>query len=412
MEIKNKKLIENIFSLGFMQVIMYIFPLITLPYITRVLGVQNYGLVAFAASFIQYFVLFIDYGFELSATKEISSHRENKKVVSNIFNSVLVSKSLLFLLSTAIMLILTFSIPQLRENWLLMTLSFITVIGNVIYPVWFFVGIEHMKYITFLNILSRTIFMVLLFIFIKNHDDYLWMPILTSTGSIVAGIISLYVATKRFDIKIYIPKWKSVVHQLKYSTQFFFTRLSSYGTANTNTFCLGLICSKITVGYYVAAYNIFWAVNAFSATFEVPFFPYMNKNKDLKLYKKVFPLAFIGFGIMSLFLYVFAKPIITVFYGEAMMPAFNILKIFCINLFIIRIAGIIGYPLLGAFGHIKTSNNISIFSSIFHLIGLLFLFLTNNLTMFTIAWLIVISNSINLILKILFILKYKIFSIK
>lgn len=412
MKEKNKKLIENTIAIGALQLIMYIFPLITLPYQTRVLGVENFGLVAFAASFIQYFTLFVDYGFELSATKEISSHRENKKVVSNIFNSVLVSKSLLFLLSTAIMLVLTFSIPQLRENWLLMILSFITVIGNVIYPVWFFVGIEHMKYITFLKILSRTIFMVLLFIFIKNPDDYLWMPILTSTGSIVSGLISLYVATKRFGIQLFLPKWSFIIHQLKYSTQFFFTRLSAFGTTNTNTFCLGLIGSKLAVGYYVAAYNIFWAVNAFSSTFEVPFFPYMNKNKDLKLYKKVFPLAFIGFGIMSLFLYVFAKPIITVFYGEAMMPAYDILKIFCINLFILRIADIIGYPLLGAFGHIKTSNNISIFSSIFHLIGLLFLFLTNNLTMFTIAWLIVISNSINLILKIFYIFKYKIFSIK
>ncbi|MGN0014156.1 MAG: oligosaccharide flippase family protein [Candidatus Gastranaerophilaceae bacterium] len=412
MKEKNKKLIENTIATGALHLIMCLFPLITLPYQTRVLGVENYGLVAFAASFIQYFVLFIDYGFELSATKEISSHRENKKVLSNIFNSVLVSKTLLFFTSIIIMLILTFSIPQLRENWLLMILSFITVIGNVIYPVWFFVGIEHMKYITFLNILSRTIFMVLLFIFIKNPDDYLWMPILTSTGSIVAGIISLYVATKRFDIKIYIPKWKSVVHQLKYSTQFFFTRLSSYGTANTNTFCLGLIGSKLAVGYYVAAYNIFWAVNVFSSSFEAPFFPYMNKNKDLKLFKKIFFLAFIGFGIMSLFLYIFAKPIITVFYGQPMMPAYNILKIFCINLFVLRIAGIIGYPLLGAFGHIKTSNNISIFSSLCHFAGLFILFLTHHLTMFTIAWLIVISNSINLILKIFYIFKYKIFSVK
>ncbi len=412
MQEKNKRLLENFISLGALQVIMYIFPLITLPYQTRVLGVENYGLVAFAASFIQYFTLFTDYGFELSATKEISSHRENKKVLSNIFNSVLSAKMILFFISLFVMLALTFSVPQLREHWLLMILSFLTVVGSIIYPIWFFVGIEHMKYITFLNLLSRTIFMVLLFVFIKKPDDYLWMPILTSIGSITAGLISLNVAIRRFGIKIFVPKWSSIIHQLKFSTQFFFTRLASYGTANTNTFCLGLICSKLTVGYYVAAYNIFWAINCLSGAVDTVFFPYMNKNKDLKLYKNIFLLIILGFGILSLFMYFLAKPIITIFYGQTMLPAYHILKIFCINLFLNKICGLISYPLLGAFGHIKEANNASIVASVFHCVGLLILFLVNHLTMYSIAILIVISTSVNLILKCYYIFKYKILTTK
>lgn len=412
MQEKNKRLIDNILSMGALQLVMYIFPLITAPYITRVIGVENYGLVAFANSLIQYFVLFVDYGFELSATKKISQNTHNQNNLSKIFSSVMFAKFILFFISFIIMLLLIIFVPKFHEIWLLIVFSFLTVVGNIFYPVWFFLGVERMRYVTYLNILSRSIFVILLFVFIKKADDYLWLPVLTSIGSLIAGFLSLRLAVKEFGIKLYFPKLKSMLDELKYSTQFFFTRLASYGKANTNTFVLGLLTSNLLVGYYAAAYNIFWAINCFTATVEVSLFPYMNKNKDLKLFKKVFFLCLLGFGLMSIFIYIFAKPIISIYYGAAMTEAYKILRIFCITLFVQRMAGIIGYPLLGAFGHTKECNNATIYSVIIHVICLGLIVVFNKLSVYSIAYLVVFSALINILIKICYIIKYKLLTNK
>lgn len=242
MQENKKRLIDNIFSIGALQLIMYVFPLITAPYITRTIGVENYGLVAFANAFIQYFILFVDYGFELSATQKISQNTHNSKNLSNIFSSVIFAKIILFCISTILVVILTLIVPKLHNNALLIFFCFLTLVGNILYPVWFFLGVERMRYITYLNILSRSIFVILLFVFIKKADDYLWLPILTSVGSITAGLLSIRLAVKEFGIKLYVPKMRTIFNDLKYSTQFFLTRLASYGKANTNTFLLGLLC--------------------------------------------------------------------------------------------------------------------------------------------------------------------------
>ena len=159
-----KKLLENFFSLGLVQLVSYIIPLISLPYLSRVLSTECFGKVFFAYSFVQYFIMITDFGFGLSAVKDISANRDNILKRDEIFNAVIMAKLFLSFVCFIILCIIVITISKFRADCNIYFLTFLMVIGNAISPIWFFQGIEHMKYITFLNILSK---LILLFFFLK-----------------------------------------------------------------------------------------------------------------------------------------------------------------------------------------------------------------------------------------------------
>lgn len=404
---RNKSLLENFISLGALQVIGYVFPLVTLPYLARILSVEKFGLVFFAFAFMGYFDILVDFGFGLSATREIAINRHNQNNLSNIFNSVTTIKFGLISVSYLTLVLATIFVPKIHNNWLIFHLSFLMVVGNAIYPVWFFQGMEKMKYITFLNILAKTIFLVLIFIFVRQQNDYVLVPLLNSCGFLISGIIGFIFAIKEFKIKLYIPKFNSIKKQFKYSSEFFITRLSVSAYTNTNTVCLGFVGSELMVGFYVAAEKIYNAINGLKAPLVNALYPYVTRNRDIKLYKKIFKITILVTFLISLFGFIFAKDIITIFYGSNMQNAYKIFQIFCFLFFVNVPSVLLGYPLLGAFGHTKICNYSVIISSIIHILGLIILISLNKLTIYTMAIMVTLTTTIELIIRVLGTCKYK-----
>ena len=410
MKQEKKNLLENFISLGVLQIITYVIPLISLPYLSRVLGVEYFGVVFFAFAFMQYFIIFTDFGFGLSATREIAINRHNQNNLSNIFNSVTTLKLIFLLISFAILLLSLIFVPKIRAEWIVFLLSFLMVVGNAIYPVWFFQGMERMKYITFLNILSKTIFLILIFIFVKQKTDYKIVPLLNSLGFLISGFIGLYFAVKEFKIKIYLPKVNSLVKQFKYSSQFFLSRIAVSIYTNTNTFFFFFFSSNIMVGYYLAVEKIYNALNSLQGPISQSIYPYVAKYRDIKLYKKVFFTTVLINTFICLFVFCFAPQIIEIFYGVEMVNASKVLRIFCLGTLVAIPDMLLGYPLLGGMGYTQKANLSVIISAMVHLIGLFILYVINQMNIYSIACMAVITEFVVLLLRGFWTWKYKLLS--
>jgi len=407
MQQPKKTLLENFLSLSALQIVSYMLPLISLPYLSRVLGAANFGLVFFAFAFMQYFIMLTDFGFGLSAVREIAVNRHNKNNLSNIFSSVMFIKLILLIISALILILMILLIPKLRENSLLFIISFPMVIGNALYPVWFFQGMERMKYITFLNILSKLIFLVLIFIFVKKESDYILAPLLNSAGFLVSGAIGLYFALKQLGAELYLPKLHSIKKQFKYSSQFFLSRVSVSAYTNTNTFCLGLTGSNIMTAYYIAAEKIYNAVNGLAYPVNGALYPFIAKNRDIKTYKKIFTAACLVNFCICAFIFIFAQQFINIFFGSEMIEAYKVLRIFCIISLFVFPSMLLGYPLIAASGYVKEANESVIAGSLIHIAGLSVLFFSGRMDIYSIAFMVMLTEIIVFGIRVYCIFKYK-----
>ena len=405
----NSSLISNFFSLVILQGANYIFPLLTVPYLFRTLGVETFGLVNFATAFTQYFLIFTDFGFDLSATKYIAANRDNEHKRNSYFVNVLLSKFFLFFAGFIILLVIVFSFERFYVNKELYLLSYGSVLGTVLLPTWFFQGMEQMKYITKITILIRSISIIPIFFFVRSDADYLLIPVFYNVGSIVAGLTALYYAYYRFGASLNLRKEfriNNIIQTLKDSFEFFISRISLSLYTISNSFVLGLVLGNTAVGYYTAAEKLFVSLQSLYSPLNQALYPYMIKNKNISVFKKIF-IGIVVLNCIGIPLLIFeADLIMKIIYKSVDIDSSNVLKILLGACLITVPSVLLGYPLLGAFGFTRYTNLTVIISSLFHVLMLVLLVLSDNLTIYTVAGLVVFTELIVLLLRVIGVKKY------
>ncbi|ABO68600.1 oligosaccharide flippase family protein [Geobacillus thermodenitrificans] len=366
-----KRLSGNFFALTFMQLSNFLLPLLTYPYLGVVLGAERFGLIMLAQSFIQYFVLITDFGFNLSATRKISINRDDAVKVNEIFSAVFIIKLCLLFISFISMVVIVFLVSRFKEFWYIYILNFGVVIGNTLFPSWFFQGMEKMKYTTILNVTSKILFTIFIFLFVKNKSDVYLVPLLNSLGFLIAGTIGFTTAIKKFSIRLIIPSKGLLIDQLKESAQYFLSRISVSAYTVTNTVLIGLLLGNKMAGYFAVAEKIANILSVGISTIVDAIYPYMSRNRDIRTFKKIFMFVMVASTVGCIVIFIISDQIIILLFGKEFLLSSNIFKIMIVATYISIPSMLIGYPLLAAFGYANYANYSVLIASILHIIAVI-----------------------------------------
>lgn len=353
----NKSLVSNLLSLAFLQGANYVLPLITLPYLVRVLGADKFGLISFAQALVGYFIILTDYGFNLSATKETSIHKNDIRKISELFWTVLLIKLTFFIVGFLIFYFIVQAVEPIPKERTIYYASYGIVLGHVIFPTWFFQGMERMKYITIVNIASKVIFTLLIFVYVREAADYQYVPIITSLGYLIGGGIALGVSIVSFKLNFFLPTFRHVLDELKNGFSIFLTSVSSNIISSSGIVVLGLFQSKEIVGYYSAVEKLAKVfVTAFSPITQAIFPRVAYKFSISKTAGKKVVLNFGKYTMLlallaSLTLAFFHEQMVAILYDETFVAYSYLLQLLAIWLFFGVLNNFIGIQFLVGSGH-------------------------------------------------------------
>lgn len=287
-EIKNKinsskngkTVFANFGYLSLLQIAGYVFPLITMPYLARVIGADGFGKIAFASAIVVWIQTISDWGFNLTATRDVAQNRNDKEKVSRIFSNVLWARCILTILSGLILLFVVLVVPYLRENADIIFVTFLLVPGYILFPEWFFQAIERMKYTTIFNLIIKLIFTISVFIFIHKREDYLIQPLLTTIGYLLCGIGALYLILKKWGYTLYKPELTEILETIRNSADVFINNLMPNLYNSFSVMLLGFFCGSTANGVYDGGNKFPTIFYNFQSVLSRAFYPFLARRPD------------------------------------------------------------------------------------------------------------------------------------
>lgn len=320
-----KTVFANFGYLSLLQVAGYVFPLISMPYLARVIGADGFGKIAFASAIVVWIQTISDWGFNLTATRDVAQNRDDKELVSRIFSNVLWARSVLTLLSGIILLVVVLLVPYLRENADIIFVTFLLVPGYILFPEWFFQAIEKMKYTTLFNLLLKLTFTVAVFVFIHKREDYLIQPLLTTIGYLLCGIGALYLIFKKWGYTLYKPRGTEILKTIRNSTDVFINNLMPNLYNSFSVMLLGFFGGSTANGIYDGGNRFPVIFYQFQSVLSRAFYPFLSRRPDKhSFYAK---LNIVSALVGAVFLILLSPLVIKIMLGDEFEKSIVVMQI-------------------------------------------------------------------------------------
>lgn len=401
------KISSNILFLYFLTFAKILFPLLTFPYLTRVLSVESYGVVSYVRASIIYMQLFVDFGFGLSAVKDIARLRGDKRSIGIIAGNVTVAKLFLCVMGIFVLLSLCWSIPLLRQNMLYTFLSYIVVILSVFLYDYLFRGIEEMQLVSVTFALTKGISTALTFVFVTSDADFLWIPILDIFSSVFALFFVRY-QLKRLQLSINFLGIQAAWHVLKDSFVYFLADMATTAFGALTTMLIGIFISDVKeIAYWSVAMTLISGAQALYSPITGGVYPQMVKNPSLKILKKIFAVFMPCVVGGCLFTYAFAPEIIRIINGQQYERAAEILRLLVPVLLFSFPSMLVGWPTLGAIDKAEDVTKTTVFTCVFQVAGLLLFVVLQCFTLTVVAIFRGVTEAVLLGTRLGYFMKYR-----
>ena len=311
----------------------YLIPFLVLPIISRILGASLFGSVSYAQNIITYLTLLINYGFEYSATRQISIAREDKAKTDAIFWSVIAAKGMLLILSFAILAVLPFCMERVACDPKLYIYTALANIGIVFFPTWYLQGVQQMDKMAWANFFTKLLGAVLVLSLVREASAYRLYPLLMSASSILIGIGAMIYVIRHFGISRAVL-WRQTLRGVMQAGAPIFLNnvfVALYTTANMTI--LGMYAADDVIGYFSGAQRLIQALNMVVVMpVSMAVFPEISrrfaqsKAQGAKFLKQVLLLAGAAAAVVSLITFLCAPLMIRIMYGAGFAPSIELLK--------------------------------------------------------------------------------------
>lgn len=369
--------VQNALALYSVQVAEYLLPMITIPYLARVLQPAAWGKIVYAQNFAFWIVMVTEYGFGFSASREIARHPGEAERHSELASGVAGANFMLLAPALLLAVIARFTVPEFRDNPLYLWLAAGIAVTTGVRPFWYFQGIERMKYPAWMNVFGRFLYAAGIFALIRSAGQG-WIVL---TLQLLSGLLvtALLVTSMYRRISFRWPNFERSIAALKVGWTIFLARSATSLYTLANTFILGLFAAPAAVAYYGGAERVTLVVLGLMTPFTQAVYPRMshlaasNKGKA----EDALRLGLLVFGLLGLVggavLIATAPWVIRILLGPSYKPAVGVLRISALIVPLVAVKDILGMQWMLAFGMDRAFNRISLCAGVLNVFLAVFL---------------------------------------
>ena len=365
-----------------LQILKYLFPLLLIPYLTRILGTEGYAVYAYVLSFMGVVQTIADFGFTLSGTKKVVDLRGDTAALSRLVGAITVARLMLLCGLFFCVMVVTRFIPIMAENTVYVIWAFFATAGRTVLPDFIFQGNERMGPLTTRYFASKGVQVALTILLVRGPGDL----ILVAVADVLSEIVDIawsYRAQKRmFGVGIARPTFKESFEELRVSAIYCVSNVSSSLFSGFTTVIIGLaITSKTDIAFWSLTLTTVNAVQSLYTPIANSLYPHMIKNRDFGFARKLALVALPALVLGIVAYCALSKPIMLVLGGPEYVGGAHVMWMIS-PIFIFSFYGIlIGWPVLGAMGHVKELTVSTLFTGIVNVVSLLTLYLSGLITL-------------------------------
>lgn len=353
------RLRHNIAALGLVQLGNYLVPLLTLPYLTRVLGAEGFGRVIFVQGVIAFLILLVDFGFSWSTTRYIAAHRTDRHEVSRVFCATWIVQWCLVIMAALVLCLITWLVPALEVDASLYVWGFGMVVGHALFPLWLLQGLEKMRAVAWIQLGSRMVPLPLLFVLVRRPEDVAMAVGFQSAVAVLAGVLSLFWIVRMQLVKWILPTMADLANVLHEGSLLFFSRVSISLYTSLIPIAVGTWAGHTQLAYFNLADRLRQVVTSVIVPVLQALFPRMSllyksdQSAANQLAKKVAIVVFALTFAAGMVLWAVADKLMLVFGGADFVDGVPVLRWLAFVPCVVALSNLLGVQVMLPMGMSK-----------------------------------------------------------